>query len=122
MKVLRIAATLALAGGIAAIAGSAHAATAGVAVPATGERAVVVLPGAAQLPTAVWLPMPRGTAGTSARTTAPFSSGDRFTKASARTPDPGLSGGSLVSLTTGALTAAAASLLVATRRLRSRRG
>ncbi|HEY3685936.1 MAG TPA: hypothetical protein VGL93_23085 [Streptosporangiaceae bacterium] len=122
MKAARIIATLAFAGGITAIAGTAHAATAGGAVPATGERAVVVLPGAAQLPTAVWLPMPRGSYGTAARTTTPDASGDRFTKASARTPEPGLSGGSLVSLTTGALTAAAASLLVATRRHRPRRG
>lgn len=119
MKAVRIIVTLAIAGACAATAGSAHAATAGGEVPTRQQRAVVVLPGAGQMPTAVWLPVPHGAAG--ARPATPAGSGDHFTKASARTPEPGLSGGSLVSLTAGALTAAAASLLVATRRHRSRR-
>jgi len=121
MKVVRIIATLALTGALTAGAGTAaHAAAAGGEAPAGQERAVVVLPGAGQLPTAVWLPVPHR-AVNGPRPAAPANPGDHFTKASARTPVPGLSGGSLVSLTAGALTAAAASLLVATRRLRSRR-
>lgn len=120
MKSVRIIATLALSGALAAgVATAAQAATAGGEKPAGQERAVVVLPGAGQLPTAVWLPVPHRAA-TGARPAAP-APGDHFTKASARTPVSGLSGGSLASLTAGALTAAAASLLIATRRLRSRR-
>lgn len=119
MKVVRIIGTLALTGAFAAgIGTAAHAAAAGGEMPTGQERAVVVLPGAGQLPTAVWLPVPNATG---PRSAAPADPGDHFTKASARTPVPGLSGGSLASLTAGALTAAAASLLVATRRLRSRR-
>ena len=120
MKAVRIIAVLSLAGAFAATAGTAaQAATAGGEAPVGQERAVVVLPGAGQLPTAVWVPVPNAAAG--ARPATPADPGDHFTKASARTPVPGLSGGSLASLTAGALTAAAASLLIATRRLRSRR-
>lgn len=120
MKVVRTIATLALSGAFAAgTATAAHAAAAGGEAPAGQERAVVVLPGAVQMPTAVWLPVPNTA---DPRPAVPADPGDHFTQASARTPVPGLSGGSLASLTAGALTAAAASLLVATRRLRSRRG
>lgn len=139
MKVVRILATLSLTGALAATTGAASAATphsadatiaaagrtanvaaamapAGAAVPRREERAVVLLPGAGQMPVAVWLPT-EGHGTPSARPTG----ADHFTKASAWTPESGLSGGSLASLTAGALTAAAASLLVATRRHRSRR-